>query len=289
MLKINFASKTELQTIRGIGLVVAENIVKYRDIPHLNLDHNAIASIDFEENPAFHYNFNRTTEEEKDDTEILNDDSEKETEKIGEASGMTPEKITAASGMAAVSTSSEVFMGQIQSIIDSKNKEATNKFASQGAKPKSKSFVLPPPLRDSYNNDRTALPITMNSGVNTTASIVSSSAPHPTSVMPPMSQVAGVPYSPLYTPCNGMPSSWGAMQNFTPVPFPIQMMPFGTSPGWNIWGSISTTVRNDVIKCTRTTGRLYTSNGAYKFYDRPGCCTFNVNRWFNTASDTNKK
>lgn len=47
---------------------------------------------------------------------------------------MTSEKITAASGMAAVSTSSEVFMGQIQSIIDSKNKEATNKFASQGAK-----------------------------------------------------------------------------------------------------------------------------------------------------------
>lgn len=287
MLKINFASKTELQTIRGIGLVVAENIVKYRDIPHLNLDHNAIASIDFEENPAFHYNFNRTTEEEKDDTEILNDDSEKETEKIGEASGMTPEKITAASGMAAVSTSSEVFMGQIQSIIDSKNKEATNKFASQGAKPKSKSFVLPPPLRDSYNNDRTALPITMNSGVNTTASIVSSGTPYPTSVMPPMSQVAGVPYSPLYTPCNGMPSSWGAMQNFTPVPFPIQMMPFGTSPGWNIWGSISTTVRNDVIKCTRTTGRLYTSNGAYKFNDRPGCCTFNVNRWLYTTNDTN--
>lgn len=300
MLKINFASKTELQTIRGIGLVVAENIVKYRemsgnitsnedfrDIPHLNLDHNAIASIDFEENPAFHYNFNRTTEEEKDDTEILNDDSEKETEKIGEASGMTPEKITTASGMAAVSTSSEVFMGQIQSIIDSKNKEATNKFASQGAKPKSKSFVLPPPLRDSYNNDRAALPITMNSGVNTTASIVSSSAPHPTSVMPPMSQVAGVPYSALYTPCNGMPSSWGAMQNFTPVPFPIQMMPFGMSPGWNIWGSISTTVRNDVIKCTRTTGRLYTSNGAYKFNDRPGCCTFNVNRWLYTTNDTN--
>lgn len=244
MLKINFAGKTELQTIKGIGLVVAENIVKYRemagnitsnedfrDIPHLNLDHNAIASIDFEENPAFDYNFNRTTEEEKDDTEILNDDSEKETEKIGEASGMTSEKITAASGMAAVSTSSEVFMGQIQSIIYSKNKEATNKFASQGAKPKSKSFVLPPSLRDSYNNDRAALPITMNSGVNTTASIVSSGAPHPTSVMPPMSQVAGVPYSPLYTPCNWMPSSWGAMQNFTPVPYPMQM-----SPGWNMWG-----------------------------------------------------
>lgn len=149
---------------------------------------------------------------------------------------MTPEKITAASGMATVSTSSEVFMGQIQSIIDSKNKEATNKFASQGAKPKSKSFVLPPPLRDSYNNDRAALPITMNSGVNTTASIVSSSAPHPTSVMPPMSQVAGVPYSALYTPCNGMPSSWGAMQNFTPVPYPMQMMPCGMNPGWNMWG-----------------------------------------------------
>lgn len=61
MLKIDFAGKTELQTIRGIGPVVAENIVKYRemsgnitsnedfrDIPHLNLDHNAIASIDFE-------------------------------------------------------------------------------------------------------------------------------------------------------------------------------------------------------------------------------------------------
>lgn len=95
---------------------------------------------------------------------------------------MTPEKITAASGMATVSTSSEVFMGQIQSIIDSKNKEATNKFASQGAKPKSKSFVLPPSLRDSYNNDRAALPITMNSGVNTTASIVSSGAPHPTAL-----------------------------------------------------------------------------------------------------------
>lgn len=62
-----------------------------------------------------------TSIEEKDDTEILNDDSEKETEKIGEASGMTSEKITAASGVAAVSTSSEVFMGQIQSIIDSKN------------------------------------------------------------------------------------------------------------------------------------------------------------------------
>lgn len=72
MLKINFAGKTELQTIRGIGPVVAENIVKYRemsgnitsnedfrDIPHFNLDHNAIASIDFEENPAFDYNFNR--------------------------------------------------------------------------------------------------------------------------------------------------------------------------------------------------------------------------------------
>lgn len=177
-----------------------------------------------------------TSIEEKDDTEILNDDSEKETEKIGEASGMTSEKITAASGVAAVSTSSEVFMGQIQSIIDSKNKEATNKFASQGAKPKSKSFVLPPSLRDSYNNDRAALPITMNSGVNTTASIVSSGAPHPTSVMPPMSQVAGVPYSPLYTPCNWMPSSWGAMQNFTPVPYPMQMMPFGMSPGWNMWG-----------------------------------------------------
>lgn len=195
MLKINFAGKTELQTIKGIGLVVAENIVKYRemagnitsnedfrDIPHLNLDHNAIASIDFEENPAFDYNFNRTTEEEKDDTEILNDDSEKETEKIGEASGMTSEKITAASGIAAVSTSSEVFMGQIQSIIYSKNKEATNKFASQGAKPKSKSFVLPPPLRDSYNNDRAALPITMNSGVNTTASIVSSNKRYATYV-----------------------------------------------------------------------------------------------------------
>lgn len=95
MLKINFAGKTELQTIRGIGPVVAENIVKYRemsgnitsnedfrDIPHLNLDHNAIASIDFEENPAFDYNFNRTTEEEKDDTEILNDDSKKKHKKL---------------------------------------------------------------------------------------------------------------------------------------------------------------------------------------------------------------
>lgn len=65
-----------------------------------------------------------TSIEEKDDTEILNDDSEKETEKIGEASGMTSEKITAASGVAAVSTNLEVFMVQIQSIIDSKNKEA---------------------------------------------------------------------------------------------------------------------------------------------------------------------
>lgn len=94
MLKI-FAGETELQTIRGIGPVVAENIVKYRemsgnitsnedfrDIPHLNLDHNAFASIDFEENSAFDDNFNRTTEEEKDDTEILNDDSKKKQKKL---------------------------------------------------------------------------------------------------------------------------------------------------------------------------------------------------------------
>lgn len=32
MLKINFAGKTELQTIRGIGPVVAENIVKCQEI-----------------------------------------------------------------------------------------------------------------------------------------------------------------------------------------------------------------------------------------------------------------
>lgn len=54
----------------------------FRDIPHLNLDHNDIASIDFEENSAFDYNFNRTTEEEKDDTEILNDDSKKKQKKL---------------------------------------------------------------------------------------------------------------------------------------------------------------------------------------------------------------
>lgn len=144
---------------------------------------------------------------------------------------MTPEKTTEASGMDAVSTSSVVFMGQIQSIIDSKNKEATNKFASQGAKPKSKSFVLPPPLRDTYNNERSTLPPTTNSGINTTASIVSSSAPYPASVIPPISQFAGVPYSTPYMPCNGMPNLWGAMQNFTPVSYPMQMMPFGMNPG----------------------------------------------------------
>lgn len=218
-----FCGKTELQTIRGIGPVVAENIVKYRemsvnitsmddfrDIPHLNLYQNAIASIDFEENPAFNFDFNFPTEEEKDDNAILNNDVEQETKKNPEE--VTPEKTTEASGMAAVFTSSEVFMGQIQSIIDSKNKEAANKFASQGAKPKSKSFAFLPPLRDSYNNDRYTLPLTMNSGVNTTASIVSSDAPYPVSVVPPMSQFAGVPYSTPYTPCNGMPNPWGAMQ-----------------------------------------------------------------------------
>lgn len=182
------------------------------------------------------FNFNRTSEEEKDDNVILNNDREQETEKTGEASAMTPKQTTETPRMAAVSTSSEVFMGQIQSIINSKNKEAANKFASQGAKPKSKSFALPPPLRDSYNNDKSALPLTMNSGVNTTASIVSSGALYSTNVMPPMSQFAGVPYSTLYTPCNEISSSWGAMQNFTTVPYPMQMMPFGMNPGWNIRG-----------------------------------------------------
>lgn len=40
--------------------------------------------------------------------------------------------------MAAVSTSAKVFMCKLQSIIDSKNKEAANKFALPGAKSKSK-------------------------------------------------------------------------------------------------------------------------------------------------------
>lgn len=251
MLKINFAGKTELQTIRGIGLVVAENIIKYRemsgnitskndfrDIPHLYLDQKAIASIDFEENPEFNFDFNHSTEEGKDDNAILNNDGEQEPEKTEGASGMTQltTKTTEASGMAVVSTSSEVFMGQIQSIIDSKNKEAANKFASQGVKPNSKSFVLPPPLRDSYNNDGSMLPPTMNSGINTTASIVSSSAPYPASVIPPISQFAGVPYSTPYIPCNGMPGPWGAMQYFTPVSYPMQMIPFEMNLGWNMWG-----------------------------------------------------
>lgn len=139
-MKINFADKTELQSIRGIGPVVAENIIKYRemsgnitskngfrDIPHLNLDHNAIASIDFEENPELDFTFKHLTEDEKDNT-ILNNDEKQETERGEEASGMTQltTETTEASGMAVVSTSSEVFMGQIQSFIDSKNKEATN-------------------------------------------------------------------------------------------------------------------------------------------------------------------
>lgn len=104
------------------------------------------------------------TEDEKDNNTILNKDEKEETERGEQASGMTQltTETTEASGMAVVSTSSEVFMGQIQSIIDSKNKEATNKFASEGAKPKSKSLVLPPPLRDSYNNDMCTLPPTMN-------------------------------------------------------------------------------------------------------------------------------
>lgn len=139
-MKINFADKTELQSIRGIGPVVAENIIKYRemsgnitskngfrDIPHLNLDHNAIESIDFEENPELDFTFKHLTEDEKDNT-ILNNDEKQETERGEEASGMTQltTETTEASGMAVVSTSSEVFMGQIQSFIDSKNKEATN-------------------------------------------------------------------------------------------------------------------------------------------------------------------
>lgn len=37
-------------------------------------------------------------------------------------------------------------------------------------------------------------------------------------------------------PYNGMPSPWGDMQNFTPVSYPMQMMPFGMNPGWNMWG-----------------------------------------------------
>lgn len=130
---------------------------------------------------------------------------------------MTPEKTTEASEMTAVSASSEVFMGQIQSIIDSKNKKAANEFASQGAKPKSKSFALPPPLRNSYNNGTSALQLPMNSGVYNTAFIVSPGAHYPTSVMLPMSQFAGGPYSTPCTPCNGMPSPWDAMQNSTTI------------------------------------------------------------------------
>lgn len=71
----------------------------------------------------------------------------------------------------------------------------------------------------------------MNSGVETTASVVSPGVPYPASVMPPMPQFAGVLYSTPYTPCNGIPSPSGAMQNFTPVPYSMQMMPFEVNPG----------------------------------------------------------
>lgn len=63
---------------------------------------------------------------------------------------------------------------------------------------------------------------------------------------------------------------------------------------WNeFWmeyvGLIFIIVWNDVIKCIRIIGWLYIFNGVYKFYDRLGCCIFNVNRWFNIVSDINKK
>lgn len=99
----------------------------FKDIPHLNLDQNAIGSIDFEENPVFDYNCNTHIEEDEDNTSLNNEGWEQEHDKTGESSEM-----------AAVSTSAKVFMCKLQSIIDSKNKEAANKFALPGAKSKSK-------------------------------------------------------------------------------------------------------------------------------------------------------
>ena len=172
MIKINYAGIDELTSIKGIGPVIANRIVKacafsgnfknaldLADIPHLNLDQETFDTISFEENPKYQP-WDKGLEMLDEDNEVSNlEESGATALSTNQVQSpihaqQSPDIPISKSPVSSVNaTTTGGFMGSVKSLIDLKIKQM-DKWAAEGVKLKPSNFTLPPPLKDSYNSNK---------------------------------------------------------------------------------------------------------------------------------------
>lgn len=264
---INFASKMELQKLKGVGPAVADNIKAYlsasgnflgpedlAQVRNLKLNKEEIERISFHTNPK--YSFLHTTKSQSEGSTSVGDVSENspspavhETadEEVFTDQGIGPGDTPHGNPQSERTGSEEIMNDALRGLITKKNKE---KSQSQSLRPKE--FELPPPLKDpsdqsyvtgarSVNNEQKpvvgagidtfeqkhAVIAGMEGGYLNTQMLNTSVAPPIQTSCSPVPQM--FPPTTVSAPYGGMQPQWG--MQYSPGSSTM-MPPYGMAP----WG-----------------------------------------------------